>query len=41
MPFRGADGLRLIPVRGSSRSNNAETLYELALQGLGIIRCRT
>lgn len=37
-PFRGADGLRLIPVRGSITVNNAETLYELALQGLGIIR---
>jgi DNA-binding transcriptional LysR family regulator len=37
-PFRGADGLRLIPVRGNITVNNAETLYELALQGLGIIR---
>ena len=32
-PFRGADGLRMIPVRGTITVNNAETLYELALQG--------
>ena len=27
-----------MPVRGNITVNNAETLYELALQGLGIIR---
>ncbi len=37
-PFRAADGVRLVPVKGSITLNNAETLYELALQGLGVIR---
>ena len=37
-PFRGPSGVRSVPVRGTITVNNAETLYELALQGLGIIR---
>lgn len=37
-PFAGGDGVRQVPVRGSIAVNNAETLYELALLGLGIIR---
>jgi DNA-binding transcriptional LysR family regulator len=28
----------MLPVKGSITLNNAETLYELALQGLGVIR---
>ena len=37
-PFRGTSGVRMVPVKGSITVNNAETLYELALQGLGVIR---
>ena len=37
-PFHGPEGVRLVPVRGNITVNNAETLYELALQGLGVIR---
>jgi DNA-binding transcriptional LysR family regulator len=37
-PFRASDGVRSVPVKGSITLNNAETLYELALQGLGVIR---
>jgi len=37
-PFHGPDAVRLVPVRGNLTVNNAETLYELALQGLGLIR---
>jgi DNA-binding transcriptional LysR family regulator len=37
-PFRAPDGVRSVPVKGSITLNNAETLYELALQGLGVIR---
>lgn len=37
-PFRASDGVRSLPVKGSITLNNAETLYELALQGLGVIR---
>ena len=37
-PFRGPSGVRMLPVKGSITVNNAETLYELALQGLGVIR---
>jgi DNA-binding transcriptional LysR family regulator len=37
-PFRSAGGVRMVPVKGTLSVNNAETLFELALQGLGIIR---
>ena len=37
-PFQTADGVREFAVRGAVAVNNAETLYELALLGLGIIR---
>lgn len=37
-PFRGPGGVRMLPVKGTITVNNAETLYELALQGLGVIR---
>jgi DNA-binding transcriptional LysR family regulator len=37
-PFRDVAGVRSVPVKGAITVNNAETLYELALQGLGIIR---
>jgi DNA-binding transcriptional LysR family regulator len=37
-PFHGPGGVRMLPVKGNITLNNAETLYELALQGLGIIR---
>lgn len=37
-PFHGQQAVHLMPVRGNITVNNAETLYELALQGLGIIR---
>jgi DNA-binding transcriptional LysR family regulator len=37
-PFRGADGVRSVPVRGNITVTHAETLYELALQGVGVIR---
>jgi len=37
-PFAAGEGMRQVPVRGSVTVNNAETLYELGLLGLGIIR---
>lgn len=37
-PFRGPGGVRSVAVKGSLAVNNAETLFELALLGLGIIR---
>lgn len=37
-PFAAPDGVRDVPVHGNITVNNAETLYELALLGLGIIR---
>jgi DNA-binding transcriptional LysR family regulator len=37
-PFRGPRGTRSIAVRGNLNIDNAETLYEAALAGLGIIR---
>ena len=37
-PFRGPRGTRSIAVRGNLTIDNAETLYEAALAGLGIIR---
>lgn len=37
-PFADARGERRIAVRGSIDVNNAQTLYELGLMGLGIIR---
>jgi len=37
-PFQGSGAVRMVPVRGNLTVNNAETLYELALQGLGLIR---
>lgn len=39
-PFAATDGdgIREVPVHGSITVNNAETLYELALLGMGIIR---
>ena len=37
-PFRGPRGTRSIAVRGNLAVDNAETLYEAALAGLGIIR---
>ena len=37
-PFRGGSGTRSIAVRGNLNIDNAETLYEAALAGLGIIR---
>lgn len=37
-PFASTDGVRQIPVRGTVAVNNAETLYELGLLGVGIIR---
>ncbi len=37
-PFEAGDGVREVPVHGSITVNNAETLYELALLGMGIIR---
>jgi DNA-binding transcriptional LysR family regulator len=37
-PFRGPGGVRPVAVRGSITANNAETMYELALLGLGVIR---
>ncbi len=37
-PFRGVGGVRMVPVKGSITVNNAETAYEIALLGLGIIR---
>lgn len=37
-PFHGANGVRSVPVKGNVVVNNAETLYELALLGTGLIR---
>lgn len=37
-PFRGPAGTRLVAVKGNIAVNNAETLFELALLGLGVIR---
>lgn len=37
-PFRGPGGVRPLAVKGSITVNNAETLFELALLGLGVIR---
>jgi len=37
-PFRGPGGVRPIAVKGSITVNNAETLHDLALLGLGVIR---
>lgn len=37
-PFRGGDGVRMLPVKGNIAVDNAETVFELALLGLGIIR---
>ena len=37
-PFRSPDGVRSVAVRGNITVNNAETLYELALLGMGVIR---
>lgn len=37
-PFRGGDGVRMLPVAGSICVDNAETVFELALLGMGIIR---
>jgi DNA-binding transcriptional LysR family regulator len=37
-PFRGPGGVRTVAVKGNLTVNNAETLYELAVLGLGVIR---
>jgi DNA-binding transcriptional LysR family regulator len=37
-PFHGPGGVRSIAVRGNLTVNNAETMFELALLGLGVIR---
>jgi DNA-binding transcriptional LysR family regulator len=37
-PFRSPGGVRSVAVKGNITVNNAETLYELALLGLGVIR---
>jgi DNA-binding transcriptional LysR family regulator len=37
-PFRSPAGVRSVAVKGNITVNNAETLYELALLGLGVIR---
>ena len=37
-PFADGRGVRDVPVRGTIDVNNAQTLYELGLMGLGIIR---
>jgi DNA-binding transcriptional LysR family regulator len=37
-PFRGPNGVRPVAVKGNITLNNAETMYELALLGLGVIR---
>lgn len=37
-PFRGPRGVRNVAVKGNLTVNNAETMYELALLGLGVIR---
>ena len=37
-PFADGNGVRKVQVRGTIDVNNAQTLYELALMGLGVIR---
>jgi len=37
-PFADGAGVRNVPVRGTIDVNNAQTLYELGLMGLGVIR---
>jgi DNA-binding transcriptional LysR family regulator len=37
-PFRGNDSVRMVAVKGNVSVNNAETLYELGLLGIGLIR---
>jgi DNA-binding transcriptional LysR family regulator len=37
-PFGAPDGIRSVPVKGNVAVDNAETLFELALLGIGIIR---
>jgi DNA-binding transcriptional LysR family regulator len=37
-PFRDGGGVRSVHVKGNLTANNAETLFELALLGLGLIR---
>lgn len=37
-PFKGPDGVRTIEVRGQHTANNAETVLQMGLAGLGIIR---
>jgi DNA-binding transcriptional LysR family regulator len=37
-PFRSPGGVRSVAVNGNITVNNAETLYELALLGMGVIR---
>ena len=37
-PFRSADGIATLPVRGPVTTDSAEALRDLALAGLGIIR---
>ncbi len=37
-PFQGPDGTHSVAVKGNLTVNNAETLFELALLGLGVIR---
>ena len=37
-PFRGPSGVRTVAVKGNVTLNNAESMYELALLGLGVIR---
>jgi DNA-binding transcriptional LysR family regulator len=37
-PFRDAGGVRSVAVKGGITVNNAETLFELALLGVGVIR---
>jgi DNA-binding transcriptional LysR family regulator len=37
-PFKSAEGVRTIEVRGQHTANNAETVLQMGLAGLGIIR---
>lgn len=37
-PFKGADGVRMIEIRGQHAANNAETVLQMGLAGLGILR---
>ena len=37
-PFNNADGVRTIEIRGQHAANNAETVLQMGLAGLGIIR---